>query len=68
MADLMRPGMYNAYHEISFLGKENEEKIFVYDIVDSLCKNIDKFCIDRKLPKIEIGDIIIIWDLIIMEN
>ena len=63
MADLMRPGMYNAYHEISVLGKENEDKNFVYDIVGSLCENIDKFCIDRKLPKIEIGDIIIIHDV-----
>lgn len=63
MADLMRPGMYNAYHEISVLGKENQDKNFVYDIVGSLCENIDKFCIDRKLPKIDIGDIIIIHDV-----
>ena len=63
MADLMRPGMYNAYHEISVLGKENQDKNFVYDIVGSLCENIDKFCVDRKLPKIDIGDIIIIHDV-----
>ena len=63
MADLMRPGIYNAYHEISVLGKENEEKNFIYDIVGSLCENIDKFCINRKLPKIDVGDIIIIHDV-----
>ena len=62
MADLMRPGMYGAYHEITVSGKENEPKTQVYDVVGSLCENCDKFAVQRSLPKIEMGDDIIIHD------
>lgn len=62
MADLMRPGMYGAYHEVSVSGKENAPKDHVYDVVGSLCENCDKFAIQRPLPKINIGDLVIIHD------
>lgn len=62
MADLMRPGMYGAYHEITVSGKENEPKTQVYDVVGSLCENCDKFAVQRSLPKIQMGDHIIIHD------
>jgi len=62
MADLMRPGMYGAYHELTVSGKENAPIAECYDVVGSLCENCDKFAVQRRLPKIEIGDIIIIHD------
>ncbi len=62
MANLMRPGMYGAYHHITVLGKENATKNKTYDVVGSLCENNDKFAIDRKLPKIIPGDILVIHD------
>ncbi len=62
MADLMRPGMYGAYHEITVSGKENEPCTEIYDVTGSLCENCDKFAVQRKLPKIDIGDILIIHD------
>lgn len=62
MANLMRPGMYGAYHHITVLGKEKNSKSFTYDVVGSLCENNDKFAIDRKLPKIVPGDIFVIHD------
>ncbi|MBR1638326.1 MAG: diaminopimelate decarboxylase [Treponema sp.] len=62
MADLMRPGMYGAYHEVTVSGKEDAPKSEVYDIVGSLCENCDKFAVQRPLPKIERGDLIIIHD------
>ena len=62
MADLMRPGMYGAYHEVTVSGKENAVKDRVYDVVGSLCENCDKFAVRRSLPKIDIGDILIIHD------
>ncbi len=62
MANLMRPGMYGAYHHITVLGKENQPMTHQYDITGSLCENNDKFAINRKLPKITIGDILIIHD------
>ena len=60
MANLMRPGMYSAYHDITVLGKENLNLDHVYDVVGSLCENNDKFAIDRNLPQIDIDDILII--------
>ena len=62
MADLMRPGMYGAYHEVTVSGKENEPKDHVYDVVGSLCENCDKFAVQRPLPKIDMGDYVIIHD------
>jgi len=60
MSNLMRPGMYGAYHHITVLGKEKAKHDHKYDIVGSLCENNDKFAIDRMLPKIEPGDLIAI--------
>ena len=62
MADLMRPGMYGAYHHVVVLGKETAEKTEKYDIVGSLCENCDKFAVDRMLPEIQIGDYLVICD------
>jgi len=62
MANLMRPALYGAYHHETVIGKENLPLDHKYDVTGSLCENNDKFAIDRKLPKIEIGDIIAIHD------
>ena len=61
-ANLMRPAMYGAYHHITVLGKENEPCDHKYDVTGGLCENNDKFAIDRMLPKIEIGDYVVIHD------
>ena len=60
--NLMRPAMYGSYHHITVAGKEDAPCDHVYDVTGSLCENNDKFAIDRKLPKIDIGDLIIIHD------
>ena len=60
--NLMRPAMYGAYHHITVLGKENEPCDHKYDITGSLCENNDKFAIDRMLPKIDMGDYLVIHD------
>ena len=62
MADLMRPGMYGAYHEVTVSGKEEAPKTETYDVVGSLCENCDKFAVQRQLPKIDNGDLLIIHD------
>lgn len=61
-ANLMRPAIYGSYHHITVLGKEDEEANKVYDVTGSLCENNDKFAIDRKLPKIDRGDYLVIHD------
>ncbi len=60
--NLMRPAMYGAYHHITVAGKENEPCDHLYDITGSLCENNDKFAIDRMLPRIDMGDYLIIHD------
>ena len=60
--NLMRPAMYGAYHHITVIGKENEPCDHKYDVTGSLCENNDKFAIDRMLPKIDMGDVLVIHD------
>lgn len=62
MADLMRPALYGSYHHITVLGKETDAKDHVYDVTGSLCENNDKFAIDRPLPAISVGDVLVIHD------
>jgi len=62
MANLMRPGIYGAYHHITVLGKEKNKPDHIYDVTGSLCENNDKFAINRNLPEIEVGDLLAIHD------
>lgn len=62
MANLMRPALYGAYHHITVLGKEDLPLTVKYDVVGSLCENNDKFAIDRYLPPVNVGDILIFHD------
>jgi diaminopimelate decarboxylase len=62
MANLMRPGMYGAYHHITVSGKQDLPHDKIYDVSGSLCENNDKFAIDRPLPEIVPGDLLVIHD------
>lgn len=63
MSALMRPGIYGAYHHIDVLGKDPEtHPLETVDVVGSLCENNDKFAVDRDLPKIDMGDVLVIQD------
>jgi len=62
MANLMRPAIYGAYHHITVMGKQDRNPNQLYDVTGSLCENRDKFAIDRKLPPVEVGDILVIHD------
>ena len=63
MSDLMRPALYGAYHHITAVGKEKQAHDHIYDVTGSLCENNDKFAIDRALPEIEKGDVLVIHDV-----
>jgi len=62
MADLMRPALYGSYHHITIPGKEDAPLDHLYDVTGSLCENNDKFAVDRALPKIDIGDMVVMHD------
>lgn len=61
-SDLMRPAMYGAYHHLTVLGKEDAPEEITVDVVGSLCENNDKFAVDRALPAIDDGDILVLQD------
>lgn len=61
-ANLMRPAIYGAYHHITVPDKEDLPHNHIYDVTGGLCENNDKFAIDRRLPKIDIGDLLVIHD------
>ncbi len=60
--NLMRPAMYGAYHHVTVMGKEDAACTHKYDVVGSLCENNDKFAVDRMLPEINKGDLLVIHD------
>lgn len=62
MANLMRPGIYGAYHHITVPGKDDRPRDRIYDVTGSLCENADKFAIERSLPEIDPGDLLVIHD------
>lgn len=62
MANLMRPALYEAYHHITVMGKEDWPCEYLYDVTGGLCENNDKFAVDRALPRIDTGDILVIHD------
>jgi diaminopimelate decarboxylase len=62
MQNLMRPALYGAYHHITVMGKEHLPHDVKYDVTGSLCENNDKFAIDRMLPELKRGDILVLHD------
>jgi len=62
MSALMRPALYEAYHHIDVPAKADQEATETYDVAGSLCENNDKFAIQRQLPPIEDGDLVVIHD------
>ncbi len=62
MVNLMRPALYGAYHHITVLGKGSMPHQTPYDVTGSLCENNDKFAINRLLPEMEAGDLVVIHD------
>jgi len=62
MSALMRPGMYGAYHHITVPKKLSQNPAGPVDVVGSLCENNDKFAVQRELPPIADGDLLVIHD------
>jgi diaminopimelate decarboxylase len=60
MSNLMRCGMYNAYHHITVL--TDNTNIIKANIVGTLCENNDWFAKDREIKEAKVGDIFIIHD------
>ncbi len=61
-ANLLRPAMYKAYHHITVVGQEDAPAAGTWDVTGGLCENNDKFAVDRPLPPVGRGDLVIIHD------
>jgi diaminopimelate decarboxylase len=57
MNDLLRPAMYDAYHDIRPVKPRPGEPV-IYDVVGPICETGDTFTRDRALPPIEAGDLV----------
>jgi diaminopimelate decarboxylase len=63
IAALMRPAFYpEAYHHLTLHGDRGERPLERVDVVGSLCENNDKFAIQRELPRLREGDLLLIHD------
>ena len=58
MNDLVRPAMYEAYHEIWPVAEPVSDERIAYDVVGPVCESGDTFTIDRMLPRLVAGDLI----------
>ncbi|WP_202318948.1 diaminopimelate decarboxylase [Archaeoglobus neptunius] len=59
---LIRPAMYNAFHRVAVANKMENRAEETYTIVGPICESGDVLARDRKLPKVEMGDLIAIFD------
>lgn len=58
--DLPRPAVYGAYHYITVLGKEEASAGEAVNVVGRLCENNDQLARDRRLPPVEVGDVLVV--------
>ncbi|AAB90438.1 MULTISPECIES: diaminopimelate decarboxylase [Archaeoglobus] len=59
---LIRPAMYGSYHRVAVANKMDAEPEEVYTVVGPICESGDVLARDRKLPKVEVGDLIAVFD------
>lgn len=62
MTELMRPALYNAYHRIEPLVRRAGETGAV-DIVGPICESTDAYARDRQFPPVQVGDLIVVFDV-----
>ena len=56
MNDLIRPAIYDSYHEVAPLTRRRNPGRVRSDVVGPICESSDFFCKDRPLPKVSPGD------------
>ena len=60
MNDLIRPALYDAYHEMEPVRQGDLDKMETYDVVGPICESGDTFTKGREMPKLESGDLIVL--------
>jgi diaminopimelate decarboxylase len=62
MNDLIRPALYQAYHEILPVVHNPLAKPDIVDVVGPVCETGDFFARDRQMPEVKEGDLVAILD------
>ena len=60
MNDLLRPSLYDAWHDIELVGDAAGREPLAYDVVGPVCETGDTFAVARTLPRCEAGDLLAI--------
>ena len=60
MNDLLRPSLYEAWHDIVRIGDDGAAARSAWDVVGPVCETGDTFATDRMLPRCESGDLVAI--------
>lgn len=60
MNDLIRPTLYDAFHEIRPVAAPHDAERIVYDVVGPVCETGDFFAKGRELPRLKAGDLVAI--------
>jgi diaminopimelate decarboxylase len=62
MNTILRPALYGAYHHVYVAGKSMDTAGEVVTITGQVCENTDILAKDRTLPRIDIGDVIVVMN------
>ncbi len=60
MNDLLRPSLYDAWHDIVRIGDNGGRETVAYDVVGPVCETGDTFATGRTLPRCDGGDLVAI--------
>ncbi|MEO6227989.1 MAG: diaminopimelate decarboxylase [Thermomonas sp.] len=60
MNDLLRPSLYDAWHDIVRVGGADARPQVTYDVVGPVCETGDTFAVGRELPRCDAGDLVAI--------
>ncbi|MFA5312569.1 MAG: diaminopimelate decarboxylase [Methanomassiliicoccales archaeon] len=59
---LIRPAFYGSYHHVAIANKFDRPADLVYDVVGPICESGDFLAKERRLPRVEEGDLVVVYD------
>ena len=60
MNDLLRPALYDAFHDMEAVKQPSLDHMETYDVVGPICESGDTFTKGREMPKLESGELIVL--------
>jgi diaminopimelate decarboxylase len=60
---LIRPAFYDSYHHVAVANKFGQQAQIKYDVAGPLCETGDYLAKERYLPKVDVGDLLCVYDV-----